>query len=202
MRLPSATRRHRQSVDLNPFDAPRGIDATPERTFTVAMVTGHRPQHLSAAEMAWSQVALHAAAWRLRSRYGMLEGVSGMAIGADTWWSLSVLAAGAHLAAYIPFEEQARRWSETERAMWTELRRRAHREVLVAAPGTPEAPALFHARNDAMLKETASRDGLVVALCKPDATGGTASTLAKARKADRPVLLLDPVAQTVTRERW
>ena len=186
-----------------PHDEPRGIDPTPERTFVTCMVTGHRPQHLSASEMAWSQVALHTAAWRLRSRYGMQEAISGMAIGADTWWALGALASGAHLAAYIPFEDQANKWSETERAIWRELRQRAHREVVVAGPENPGYDVrMLHARNDAMLKATAAARGLVVALYKPGTTGGTASAVEKAEAAGLPMLMLNPVTRTLDRKGW
>lgn len=207
---PSASPRHRGGVTISvapdwraPHDEPRGIDPTPERTFTSCMVTGHRPQHLTADEMAWSQVALHTAAWRLRSRYGMQEGISGFAIGSDQWWAMAVLATGAHLAAYIPFLDQPRRWSVTERALWSELRQRAHREVLVAGPENPGYNVrMLHARNDAMLRDTAAAGGLVVALFKPGTTGGTASAVERAQSSNQPMLLLDPASRSVTRHGW
>lgn len=187
---------------LDPHAEPGGIDAAPGQVFATAMVTGHRPQNLTATEMAWSQTALHMAAWRLRSRYGMREGISGMALGADTWWALAVLATGARLAAYIPCEGQPRRWAESERAMWTELRERAYRQVLVD-PSPEFSTASLFARNTAMLNDTAATGGLVVALFKAGTkNGGTAHLVSDARKRQVPLLVLDPSARSVAREGW
>lgn len=198
--------RHRQVVtaaapDENPWDDPLGIGRPlAVEVFCRAMVTGHRPQHLTPAEAAWSQVALTRTAWRLRSVYGMRHGISGFALGADTWWALAVLGCGAKLHAYIPFEEQDKTWPEADRELWAELRRRAHHEVVVG--GRAYDVKMLHARNDAMLKATKAGSGVVVALYKPGTPGGTKSAVEKAEKMGLPRLLLDPTARKITREGW
>lgn len=181
---------------LDPWAAPIPVGTPGGRVFPRAMVTGHRPKHLTAAEQAWSQVALHRAAWRLRSVYGTVHGISGLALGADTWWAMAVLASGMDLHAYIPFEAQSATWPAADQAVWHELRRRAS-SVTVVSDGGYDVRAL-HARNEAMLADA----DLVVALYKDGTPGGTASAIAKARRRGQPILLLDPTAQKMRRQGW
>jgi len=65
--------------------------------------TGHRPQHLDPSAIHWVQEKLTAGAVWLRDERGMKVGITGMALGVDTWWAHAVLAAGLELHAYIPF---------------------------------------------------------------------------------------------------
>lgn len=174
---------------------PRGVE-----TFATAMITGHRPKVLTPAEQAWSQVAITSAAWRLRSVYGTTTAISGLALGADTWWALAALANGMHLHAYVPFEAQASKWHAADQALWRELRTKAKHEVVVG--GEHYDVRMLHARNDAMLTATAAAQGLVVALYKPGTSGGTHGAVESARKQSLPLLLLDPATRTVTREGW
>lgn len=160
------------------------------------MVTGHRPQHLNAAEQAWAQVSLMHTAWRLRSVYGTAHGISGLALGADTWWALGVLASGMHLHAHIPFEDQPIKWPAADQSMWRELRRKATTEKVIGGQGYDVK--MLHARNDSMLADA----DLVVALFKPGTTGGTASAVTKAQRRGLPLLMLDPTARTIKREGW
>ncbi len=168
--------------------------------FPVAMVTGHRPKLLTPAEVAWSQAALMNVAWRLRSVYGTVRGLSGFALGADTWWALGVLACGMSLEAHIPFEDQPSGWGEVDRHLWSELRARAASETV--AGGKAYDVKMLHARNDAMLDATRDGSGVVVVLYKPGTPGGTRSVVDKADKMGLPQLLLDPGTRTVTRRGW
>jgi hypothetical protein len=148
-------------------------------------LSGHRPQHLAPDEAAWSQVALHNADGRLRSVYGTQVAISGMALGADTWWALAGLSAGMHLHAYIPFEAQPNKWPAKDQELWHELRRRAHVEVLVG--GEEYDVTMLHARNAAML----AYGDLIVALFKTSTIkGGTFSAVTAARKTGQPLLVL------------
>lgn len=190
-----------QVTDSDYIERPDELNAEGQTwAWPTVMVTGHRPQGLTTREAAWGRVGLARVAARLRETYGMCEGISGMALGADTWWAVSVLACGARLAAYVPFEEQADRWPGVDKALWWHLRERASREVVVTHNGY--SAGALHARNDAMLDATAAAGGLVVALLKPEASGGTAATVAKARKRGMALLVLDPSKETMTRENW
>lgn len=185
------------SHDTDPFDEPRGIEPPHLHVWRSVAVTGHRPSGLTSEQAAWGQVALHRTAWRLRSVYGTVEAISGMALGADTWWALAGLSAGMRLAAYIPFEDQPVKWPQADQELWRELRTRAHREVVVG--GVTYRVQDLHARNDAMIADA----DLMVALWNPASEkGGTTSAVKKIRAAGKPMLLLDPVARKISRERW
>lgn len=156
-------------------------------------LTGHRPQHLNAQQSAWARVVIPQVMARLVTAYDMRVAISGMALGADTWWALAALSAGVELRAYIPFEAQAARWSAADQALWHAIRASADREVMVS-DGEFSVGAL-HARNDAMI---AAGDAVVALLRGSMSTGGTADAYRKTIAAGKPVLHLDPDACTVT----
>lgn len=156
------------------------------------MVTGHRPQFLTPEAQEWCKLELERIAVKLRDRHGMQVGISGMALGADTWWGYATVFAWCDLWAFIPFPQQSDRWAAADVAAWRELRERATHEVVIADEYSVGA---LHARNDAMLRNS----DLVVAVWDPQkTTGGTASCVQKAQAADMPIVHLDPVARTIT----
>ncbi|GAB2732418.1 hypothetical protein [Nocardioides pakistanensis] len=180
-------------VVASPFTEPRGIE-TPLVAYRKVAVTGHRPTYYTPDEAAWAQVALARAAWTLRSKYGTTTAISGMALGADTWWALAGLAAGMRLHAYIPFTDQPVKWPEADRALWRTLRARAEKEIVL---GEHYRVELLHQRNDCMIDDA----DLMVAVWKSDVTkGGTFSAVTKIRRIGRPMLLVDPATRTITRE--
>lgn len=160
--------------------------------YSRVMVTGHRPQFLAPDAQEWAKLELERIAIKLRDQYGMQVGISGMALGADTWWGYATVFAWCDLWAFIPFPQQPDRWGTADVAAWRELRSRAAHEVVIAGEYSVGA---LHARNDAML----SNSDLVVAVWDPSkVSGGTASAVAKAQSAGMPMIHLDPVARTVT----
>ncbi|WP_248581590.1 hypothetical protein [Nocardioides sp. InS609-2] len=181
----------------NPWAEPRGILPPAHEAFPKVAITGHRPKAMTPAQLGWAHVAIARATWRLRSTYGAQCAISGMALGADTIFAVSALACGMDLHAYIPFEAQPDVWPEADRQLWHHLRARAAREVLVG--GIEYEVRMLHARNDAMIQDA----DLVVALLRSDATkGGTFSAVKKTAQAGKPMLMLDPVAQTTSRVGW
>lgn len=170
-------------------------------TFTTAMITGHRPSGLTVAEAAWSQIAIATTIHNLQQNYGTEEAISGMALGADTWWAVSALSAGMKLHAYVPFKAQADTWEDPDKALWQELLKAATTKTLVG--GDTYDVKMLHARNDAMLKATLETDGLVVALLKSDSVrGGTYSAVKKARSKGQKLLVIDPIERSYTKENW
>ena len=160
--------------------------------FPRVMVTGHRPQFFAPDRAAWAERELERVAVKLRDHHGMQAGISGMALGADTWWGFATLYAWQELWAFIPFPQQPEKWMTSDRVRWQELRERATREVVVAGEYSVGA---LHARNDQMLDYS----DLVVAVWDPSKqTGGTASCVQKAQARGLPILHVDPVAMTVT----
>lgn len=146
------------------------------------MVTGHRPQHLSDMQRLYARGELDRIAQKLVSENGMTVGISGMALGADTDWCYSVLAAGAELWGFIPFPQQAQKWTLAEQQEWDYLRGRCARTWVGADHYSVGA---LHARNDAMLAEA----DLVVAVWDVrKIQGGTASCVQKAMRLGKPII--------------
>jgi uncharacterized phage-like protein YoqJ len=165
-------------------------------TWPTVCATGHRPQHLDASAAHWVKEKVTAGAVWLRDERGTKVGVSGMALGVDTWWAHAVLAAGLELHAYIPFESQPDRWTPSERAEWARLRGLAT-VVKVVGPNPRdrrEAVRMLHARNDAML---AASDAAVAVLLAGKTDGGTASAVRKADRLGLPGVHLEPTARRV-----
>lgn len=156
------------------------------------MVTGHRPQFIAPDGQHWARLELERIAIKLRDQHGMQVGISGMALGADTWWGYATLFAWVDLWAFIPFPQQPDRWAPADVAAWQELRSRAKHEVVIANEYSVQA---LHARNEAMLLNA----DLVVAVWDPaKTTGGTASCVQKAQREGLPIIHLNPVTMTTT----
>lgn len=166
-----------------------------EKFFPRVMLTGHRPKALSNDEQAWAQTQILRTLKRLKAFHGVNEVISGMALGADTWWAQAALDLEIPLAAYIPFEAQKDVWPPHAQAIWQDIRSKATREVVV---GESFSVRLLHARNDAMIRDA----DLCVALWKKSTTsGGTYSAVQKIRKLRKPLIVLDPETETVISER-
>lgn len=161
---------------------------TPERWVRVA-VTGHRPQHLRPEQQAFARAELARLAAKVRDQHGTTVAISGMALGADTWWAQAALAAGIDLWAYIPFEVQGGRWRERDQAVWSDLRARAARELVLA---TNYDVRLLHARNEYMIRDA---DVLIAIHDPAKTTGGTASAISKARSSGKTLILTDVVSR-------
>lgn len=147
--------------------------------------TGHRPEKLTTPETVVR--ARLAEAIEAAVREGKTRFISGMARGVDLWAAQEVLKArnrhpGIQLVAAVPFDGVEERWSPRWRA--------AFREVIGEASeihffGTRFRYSTFETRNRYMVDHAS----LVIALCSHP-TGGTARTLAYARKLGRAILLL------------
>lgn len=163
-------------------------------TYPSVALTGHRRQSLTPDQRTWVADTLRdVVAPGFAARYGTTEAISGMALGADTWWAQAALDAGLDLAAYLPSPDQANRWQSGDREVWASLRSRASREVVL---GPTYSVRLLHARNDAMLRDA---DALIAVWLPDKTTGGTYGALRKAQRTGLPVLHVDPAAQQL---RW
>lgn len=164
--------------------------------FEKVMVTGHRPQGMTAEQAAFSKRALMACGRQLKSDFGTVEAISGMALGVDTWWALVALKLDLDLAAYIPFPQQPQPWAQSDKDLWGELRQKATREVVC---GESFSVRMLHARNDAMIKDA---DLAIAAWSPSQLRGGTASAVQKIRKRGMPMILIDLDTLTISRENF
>lgn len=164
--------------------------------FSNVMVTGHRPFGVTDEQRNYYIDRLPKIARSLQKDFGMKRMISGMAIGVDTVWAECAIALGVPLSAYIPFPQQSDRWGYSDRQKWNKLREQADEEVMI---GDKFSIRLLHARNDAMIRAS----NLAVAAWAPSqTTGGTASAVGKIRRVNKPLILIDLDAFTVSRENF
>ena len=160
---------------------------SPDRWRRVA-VTGHRPQHMTPLQRDFARAELDRLAVKMRDDHGMMHGIAGMALGADTWWAESVLRAGTALWAYVPFSVQAAKWPREDQDTWRDLMNRASRRVILAEGYDVR---LLHARNDAMIRDA----DVIIAVHDPDkSTGGTASAVRKASACGKTIVSVNIAA--------
>jgi hypothetical protein len=182
--------------------------ATGAPTWSVGMVTGHRPQHLDPRSLVWIDNELRRIVWKLRYEHGATTLLSGMAAGVDLMWAERVYQLGASLAAHVPFPQQPDPWTDGALVdRYHELLTYADQTGgirvygdLPAGPSKPEtrrrAAKLLFARNDGMLTDTAAAAGVVVAVLRSaHVGGGTRSCYDKALDLKLPVIRVDPDRQ-------
>jgi hypothetical protein len=169
------------------------------------MVTGHRPQHLTPADADWIPEQLDQITVKLRDQYGTTHGITGMALGVDTWWAESLHLAEIPYTAHIPFPQQPDPWREYNPeavAVWERLRALAANETvygdldgLTGDARKRRAVALLHKRNAGMVAAASA----VVAVWQPSKReGGTYAALKLAHQRGMPVVLVDVTARSVT----
>jgi ribA/ribD-fused uncharacterized protein len=167
----------------------------PADRWTRVAVTGHRPQHLTVEQATWARAELDRLAVKLRDEHGTLVGITGCALGADTWWAQSVARAGLDLWAYVPFLAQPAAWPAADQKVWRALVGAAQRTLVL---GAGYDVRLLHARNDFMLRDA---DLMITVLDPAKTTGGTVSVVAKARAAGQALVVVDVAARKVRLER-
>ncbi len=152
--------------------------------------TGHRPQHLLPEQRAWLRERIPAAVTWLVEQAGMRVGISGLALGFDTWWAEALLARRAshgdvQVWGYAPCPQQPARWSSTDKKRWTVLVERCDRIVMVA---DRYHETCMNDRNAAML---ADATGLLAGWRSLKRSGGTWDAIKGARSRRMPGVLLD-----------
>lgn len=154
----------------------------------IVAVTGHRPQHLKLEDGYWIQGEFE----RLIEKLKPTRGLSGMAIGADTWWAQELIYAKVPLHAYVPFPGQENRWREDDQLFYRKLLAQAEQVFTIY----PEYhPAAFHQRNITMVDAC----DLLIAAWNGKRSGGTFHALSYAEKMGKPIILVDPVRRVTTR---
>lgn len=159
------------------------------------MITGHRPVDFTPEQKLWTQKTLKQTLSKLKKFHNTKSTLSGLALGADTWWIKASLALSIPYVVYIPFEDQAKDWTLEEQETWRQLRKLASEEKVLG--GKEYSVKMFHARNGAMIADS----DLTVAVLRSDSKrGGTYSTVAKARAKNKPIIIIDPLTSKITKE--
>jgi hypothetical protein len=177
---------------------------------TAWMLTGHRryPNGL------WVASQLERVLGRLRAEERCLTGVSGLALGADTVWADLILENGLDLVSCVPHAQQGNRWPE-------EHKRTRERLILASSAvhaeiGSPSEQAdlgehwEFHRVEDYdpansrwLFARNARMVGLTqgaVAVWSGSPRSGTGSCVNVIKRAEMPLILIDPERKTVTRK--
>ncbi|HEY6115300.1 MAG TPA: DUF1273 domain-containing protein [Candidatus Dormibacteraeota bacterium] len=132
---------------------------------------------------------------KLRDEHSTQVGVSGMALGADTWWAEAVNEAGLKLWAHIPFPQQADRWRQDDVHAWNNYLRRAWK---LTTYGGYYDVRFLHARNAGMVDVA---DAAIAVWCPSKTTGGTAGAVRLLATKGIPVVHVNPEAWTTTLRR-
>jgi uncharacterized phage-like protein YoqJ len=160
------------------------------------MVTGHRPPELGGYLVPnpteqWVRATLRSVLQAHRDRDPDVEGLSGMALGADTIFVEVALELGIPLHAAVPFEGQESQWPEASQARYRQLLEHCATVTVVCRPGY-EAWKMLE-RNRYMV----GRATHAVAVWKGYFTGGTGHCVRTLRSAKVPTVVLDPGSRTV-----
>jgi uncharacterized phage-like protein YoqJ len=165
------------------------------------MVTGHRPQKLGGYKTPnpterWVRAHLHAVLARMKARHPDLVAVSGMAVGVDQIFVEEAIRLGIPFIAAVPFEGQESRWPAARQRYYRDLLAQAHQVILVSEVDGYEADTI---RGQLLIRNVWMVNHSDVTIAVWDGSpGGTGHAVKAAWTAGRPVLCLDPTAQTVT----
>ena len=153
--------------------------------------TGHRIEKFEGSAFALSNTLtwldLMADFLASDERFGLDEGISGMATGVDQLWATVVLEKKIPLSAYVPYWGQARKWSSENRDNWSAILGLA-RDVKVFGRSEPYDVSTIWDRNRGMVDDC---DLLLVVKDGSD-TGGTAGTLRYAQEVGRSWVSYNP----------
>lgn len=156
-------------------------------------VTGHRPEGFGfnydwkGDEWLWLRQMYRG----LFNSHATERVITGMALGVDTVVAGVCRDEGIPYVAAVPFEGQESRWPPTSQKLYHELLEAAEEVVIVSKGGYQ--PWKFHVRNQYIVDNS----DLLIAGYTGIKTGGTASTIEKARKKNRPIIILDPLRKDV-----
>lgn len=166
--------------------------------------TGHRK--LRKAEAEWVRTSLITRVLpKLVVQYGTETVLTGMADGFDMDWAeVAAYFYRLRLHALIPHPAQAEdhRWSQRDRDRWADLRKIADAETMA----TRQVPDGYGEINSAMRRRNwalvAQGTALVACWKQGRDVGGTFRTITRAVEKRRPIIWLDPEAQTIKLPHW
>lgn len=120
---------------------------------------------------------------------GYTEFISGVALGFDTWAAEDIIALkkenkDIHLECAIPFPAQAERWDFFDRLRYKKILRKADTSTTLCEQYQSNA---YFIRNEYMVDKAD-----VVVCCYDGQSGGTAKTVAYAKKKDKIIIQIDP----------
>ena len=160
-------------------------------TWIRVALTGHRD--LPADQHAWTVTELERVATRLRDEHGTVIGISGLAVGADTWWADTIVNTGLRLWAYSPGPWQDDKWGANDKAVRERFLDAA--ELTFHGWGPDYHVSHLHARNRAMVRDA---DVLIAVHDPSKSRGGTAATVQHAITVGCPLVRVNPASRHTT----
>lgn len=127
----------------------------------------------------------------MKRRFDSQVCISGMALGSDQLFVDAAVSLETPFFSYVPFDDQAVKWDQEEQERWKKLREKAAWERVL---GERYDVRLLHSRNDMILRDS---DVLVVVNDPAKRSGGTWSTLKKALKMTKPIIMVNTVDHKV-----
>jgi len=132
------------------------------------------------------------------SDIGIITYLSGMAIGADTWFSLAVLALREEnpliqLHCVLPCHSQDIKWPYESKMLYHSILSRADHIIYVNDTYTKNC---MLQRNHYMVDHA----DVLLAVYNGERKGGTAATVRYARNLNRDIFIIDPITRLVTYE--
>lgn len=116
-------------------------------------------------------------------------GISGMALGADTWWAMALVDYGVPLHSYVPFPRQSSPWTDADKAVYTSLLAAADKVVTVCDKYHPWA---FQKRNEAMVDALVDDEDCLLACWTGKESGGTWNCIRYARRQGKHIYYVNP----------
>jgi uncharacterized phage-like protein YoqJ len=171
------------------------VDTQDELRSVTCCFTGHRPDRLAGGYNQSNNICTRLrAALRAEIENAVLQGytrfISGMAQGADMWAAEEVIRLrdkgyNLNLVAALPCPNQDSRWPEYARIKYRQLLERADEVHLISERYTP---LCMGARNLWLVTQSS----MVIALYDGGKRGGTANTLAHARRFGLHIVRINP----------
>jgi len=131
---------------------------------------------------------------------GITDFYSGMALGVDCWAAMSVLALRekqpvVKLHCVLPCEGQSEKWMLSDQVQY--------QSILDNADSVEYVSRIYHKncmldRNRRLVDSAA----FLLAVYNGEYRGGTAATVRYARKVGREIWIIDPIAQSITHEKY
>lgn len=166
------------------------------QTSTTACFTGHRPYNLGIHPVRDKKIfkalllRLEREIFDLAIYGGVIDFISGMALGIDTYAAQCVIrlrdeyGLSVRLVCALPCDDQASRWSASEQQEYREILAKADEVICLQKSYTD---GCMQRRNEFMVNSSSVVIGVWNGL-----NGGTASTLRYAKSKGKEIILIDP----------
>ena len=160
------------------------------------MVTGHRPNVLGGHDPNNPQrlyIKKHMTGIMkfILNKYPDVEGISGMALGADQDFCDVCISLNIPFLAYVPFKKQESMWPDSSKSYYSQLLEKA-KEIKIISTGE-YSPKKMQIRNMAMSDDC----NISIGVWNNSISGGTANCIKYLKQIEKPIVQIDPNLYTL-----